>query len=128
MSDLPEEIERALQAFDDSVSNIQSTLQPLLKANYSELLTKLDAPQRARFDLLLAYTVSSLFWMYLTASGVAPQSHPVKQELERIKEYMGKLKKAIEEKELKKNFQINVPATQRMLRNALWAPSSTENL
>jgi hypothetical protein len=41
---------------------------------------------------------------------------------------MGKLKKAIEEKELKKNFQINVPATQRMLRNALWAPSSTENL
>lgn len=39
-------------------------------------------------DLLtaqVAYGVSSLFYMFLRTQGVAPASHPVKAELERIR-------------------------------------------
>ena len=52
----------------------------------------------AELDLTLAYTLNSLFWIYLRTQGVAPKDHAVSAELDRIKNYMVRLKQAKETK------------------------------
>ena len=48
----------------------------------------------ARMHLMVAYTVNSLFWMYLRTQGADVQNHPVRKELERVKKAMRKVKEA----------------------------------
>jgi hypothetical protein len=44
-------------------------------------LSQLSAIESAKLDLGLAYSINSLFWVYLCAQGVSPRDHPVKTEL-----------------------------------------------
>ena len=42
----------------------------------------------------LAYTVNSLFFMYLKTRGVETKDHAIKSEIDRVKKYFGKIKAA----------------------------------
>uniref|UniRef100_A0A8C9FV45 Nuclear nucleic acid-binding protein C1D n=1 Tax=Pavo cristatus TaxID=9049 RepID=A0A8C9FV45_PAVCR len=39
--------------------------------------------EQAKLDLVSAYTLNSMFWVYLATQGINPKEHPVKQELGR---------------------------------------------
>ena len=43
---------------------------------------------------MIAYTVNALYWMYLRTQGIDTHSHPVRSELERVKECLRKVKQA----------------------------------
>uniref|UniRef100_A0A8C6WW80 Nuclear nucleic acid-binding protein C1D n=1 Tax=Neogobius melanostomus TaxID=47308 RepID=A0A8C6WW80_9GOBI len=117
--DYPYEIDDQLTAFDSSVSNVKSMLETLISMPRNDLLQKLDPLDQAKLDLMSVYTLNSLFWMYLVTQGLSPREHGIKQELERIRTYMNKVKEITDKK---KAARLNKGAASRFVRNALYDP------
>eukprot|EP00042_Codosiga_hollandica_P031819 m.195964 g.195964 ORF g.195964 m.195964 type:complete len:96 (+) comp53735_c0_seq1:154-441(+) len=79
----------------------------------------------AKVDLVLAYTLNSLFWMHMSAKGTVPVDHPVKKELERIQDYMKKLKaaeKQAQNKEVQQKPKLDLEPSQRLIAHGLSNP------
>ncbi|CAM9462828.1 unnamed protein product [Choristocarpus tenellus] len=73
---------------------------------------------RAKLSLTLAYGISSLFYMFLKTQGVSPKDHPVKEELDRIRAYMGRLK-TVGAPAKERNLKVDKEASRRFIENAL---------
>lgn len=114
---IPRELKEKLASFDTYLAELEANLDPLLstpRAHLTEMLSTIDA---AKVDLVSAYTINSLFWMYLNCCGVNPKTHAVKDELTRIQSYMTRVKE-IEDK--KKAPKLDKSASKRFVRSALW--------
>lgn len=121
--DYPHEIDDQLSGFDSSVSSVKTMLEKLMSMPRNELLQKLDPLDQAKLDLMSAYTLNSLFWMYLVTQGVNPREHGIKQELERIRTYMNKVKEITDKK---KAARLDKGAAGRFVRNALYEPGEKD--
>ncbi|XP_056617024.1 nuclear nucleic acid-binding protein C1D [Triplophysa dalaica] len=117
VEDYPTEIEDNLNDFDSSVTSVQNMVQSLISASRSNHLVKLSPLDQAKLDLMSVYALNSMFWMYLVTQGVNPKDHGIKQELERIRTYMNKVKEIADKK---KAARLNTDAASRFVRNALW--------
>lgn len=84
---------------------------------------QLDPLDQAKLDLMSAYTLNSLFWMYLVTQGVNPREHGIKQELERIRTYMNRVKEITDKK---KAARLDKGAASRFVRNALYDPEDKD--
>ncbi|XP_074503230.1 nuclear nucleic acid-binding protein C1D [Sebastes fasciatus] len=118
--DYPHEIDEQLTGFDSSASSVKTMLEKLMSMPRNDLLQKLDPLDQAKLDLMSAYTLNSLFWMYLVTQGVNPREHAIKQELERIRTYMNKVKEITDRK---KAARLDKGAAARFLRNAMYDPN-----
>ncbi|XP_077138663.1 nuclear nucleic acid-binding protein C1D [Ranitomeya variabilis] len=121
--DYPMEIHEYLVAFNDSVSTVDEMLNKMMSVPRSELLQKIDPLEQAKLDLVSAYTLNSLFWVYLTTQGVNPKEHAVKDELERIRSYMNRVKEITDRK---KAARLDKGAAQRFIKHALCDPTAEE--
>ncbi|KAG0662426.1 hypothetical protein C6P46_003372 [Rhodotorula mucilaginosa] len=88
-----------LAELSTSLTALEQALDPLLATPLQQHLehsaAAADSPLlQARAHILASYVVHDLVWVYLKAAGIEPASHPVMQELERLKGYFGKLKAA----------------------------------
>ncbi|XP_051935425.1 nuclear nucleic acid-binding protein C1D [Hippocampus zosterae] len=117
--DYPHEIDDQLKGFESSVLSVKNMLDTLMSMPRNELEQKLDPLDQAKLDLMSAYTLNSLFWMYLVTQGINPREHGIKQELERIRTHMSRVK-AIADK--KKAARLDKGAAERFMRNALFDP------
>lgn len=117
--DYPYEIDEQLTGFDSSASTVKSMLETLISMPRNDLLQKLDPLDQAKLDLMSVYTLNSLFWMYLVTQGINPREHGIKQELERIRTYMNKVKEISDKK---KAARLDKGAASRFVRNALYDP------
>ncbi|XP_032882225.1 nuclear nucleic acid-binding protein C1D [Amblyraja radiata] len=117
----PTEIHEYLVAFEESVKSADGVLRSLVSAPRSQLLQKLDPLEQAKLDLASAYALNSLFWIYLVTQGINPKEHAVKQELERIRTYMNKVK---EISDRKKAVRLDKGVAARIVRSALWEAKS----
>ncbi|KAM9848208.1 nuclear nucleic acid-binding protein C1D [Aulostomus maculatus] len=115
--DYPHEIDEQLTGFDSSVSSVKDMLDKLMSVPRNDLLEKLDPLDQAKLDLMSAYTLNSLFWMYLVTQGMNPRDHGIKQELERIRSYMNRVKEITDKK---KAARLDKKAAARFVRNALY--------
>ncbi|XP_076025349.1 nuclear nucleic acid-binding protein C1D [Genypterus blacodes] len=115
--DYPHEIDEQLKGFGSSVSSVSSMLQTLMGMNRNDLLQKLDPLEQAKLDLMSVYSLNSLFWMYLVAQGLNPRDHGIKQELERIRTYMNKVKEITDKK---KAARLDKGAAARFVKSALF--------
>ncbi|XP_008319524.1 nuclear nucleic acid-binding protein C1D [Cynoglossus semilaevis] len=122
--DFPHEIEEQLTSFDASVSSVKTMLEQLISMPRNDLVEKLGPLDQAKLDLMSAYTLNSLFWMYLVTQGVNPREHGIKQELERIRTYMNRVKEISDKK---KAARLDKGAASRFLRNALYDPEEKES-
>lgn len=123
--DIPHELRSKLAAFDSSLTTVEERFQPLLDTPLNELNATLSTLDKAKLDLVAAYSINSLFWMYLNVCGVNPKDHGIKQELDRIRGYMNRLKE-IQEKE--KAPSLNVDASKRFVKSALWKAAQNKSL
>ncbi|GFR66889.1 nuclear nucleic acid-binding protein C1D-like [Elysia marginata] len=141
---IPRELKEKLASFDTHLTELEANLNPLLSMPRAELTDQLTTIDAAKVDLVSAYTINSLFWMYLNCCGVNPKEHAVKQELAmfskmlgrgveksnchatvsrvssfqtRIQSYMARVKE-IEDK--KKAPKLDKSASKRFVRSALW--------
>lgn len=106
-------------------TRIDSVKDTLDKCFDKDLYTNASASDRVKYDLFLAYATTSLFWAYLRTVGVDPREHPIKREVERIKNYMAKAK-TVHDRHLRP--VVDQGASKRFVRNALWTPSENENV
>ncbi|CAG00289.1 unnamed protein product, partial [Tetraodon nigroviridis] len=121
--DYPEEIDDQLTNFDSSVSSVKTMLEKLMSIPRNEQPQKLDPLDQAKLDLMSVYTLNSLFWMYLVTQGVNPREHGIKQELERIRTCMNRVKEITEKK---KAARLDKGAAARFLRSALYDPEEKD--
>ncbi|XP_062345445.1 nuclear nucleic acid-binding protein C1D isoform X2 [Cinclus cinclus] len=121
MEEYPTEIHDYLAAFEKSLGSVDEMLKTMMSVSRSELLQKLDPLEQAKLDLVSAYTLNSMFWVYLATQGINPKEHPVKQELERIRTYMNKVKEITDKKKASK---LDKGAASRFVKNALWEPNA----
>nr|KAF6446057.1 C1D nuclear receptor corepressor [Rousettus aegyptiacus] len=117
--DYPAEIHEYLSTFENSIGAVDEMLKTMMSVSRNELLQKLDPLEQAKVDLVSAYTLNSMFWVYLATQGVNPKEHPVKQELERIRVYMNRVKEITDKK---KAGKLDRGAASRFVKNALWEP------
>ncbi|TNN28919.1 Nuclear nucleic acid-binding protein C1D [Liparis tanakae] len=120
--DYPQEIDEQLASFGSSVSSVRTMLQQLMAMPRNELL-KLEPLDQAKLDLMSAYTLNSLFWMYLVTQGVNPRDHGIKQELARIRTYMNKVKEITDRKKM---ARLDKDAAGRFLKSALYEPKDKD--
>lgn len=119
--DYPVEIHESLTALESSLGAVDDMLKTMMAVSRNELLQKLDPLEQAKVDLVSAYTLNSMFWVYLATQGVNPKEHPVKQELERIRVYMNRVKEITDKK---KAAKLDRGAASRFVKNALWEPKA----
>ena len=92
---LPADIAQPVEEFDDQLKKIEVLVHQLQAAPWAKTCgSGTAALDSARLHLTIAYAVNSLFWIYLRTQGVRAQNHPVRGELERIKNSLRKLKEA----------------------------------
>ncbi|EGW35192.1 uncharacterized protein SPAPADRAFT_58388 [Spathaspora passalidarum NRRL Y-27907] len=83
-----------VQNLDASITNLEESLVPLLKKSLAELTS---TPGQSHTDKIkiynnYAYVLVSTIYSYLKSIGIDTDSHPIKQELTRVKSYMNRLK------------------------------------
>ncbi|XP_048865335.1 nuclear nucleic acid-binding protein C1D [Brienomyrus brachyistius] len=119
VEEYPAEIEEYLTEFDSSVDSMHNMVKTLVSVSKNELVQKLDPLEQAKLDLMSAYALNSLYWTYLVTQGVNPKEHGVKQELERIRTYMNKVREMADRKTA---ARLDKAAASRFMRSALWEP------
>lgn len=91
------EAEAALTNFSSSLSQLETTIRPVLEAlddlRSSGNEDDLDAMTRARLHISLCYSANSLFCMYLRTQGIDPETHPVADEITRVQEAFMRMRK-----------------------------------
>ncbi|XP_072929168.1 nuclear nucleic acid-binding protein C1D [Epargyreus clarus] len=99
----------------EGINEIQEILDKLLplKAQYN----KMSLPAQIELDLFLAFTLNSLQWVNLRVQGMDPTTHPVKDELLRIRAVMSKWQ---EYKDRDNRPTVNIDAAKRFIRSGLY--------
>jgi exosome complex protein LRP1 len=64
----------AIQAFRSDLPRLEALLQPLLSKPWAEMRGKLGTLEKAKMDVLLAYTINDLVWS--TLGSPLPILHP----------------------------------------------------
>lgn len=113
----PAEISDAVKNFTKNLEKCKNGLKPLIENSRSDLIKETSALDSLKLDLTTAFAVNSMFWAYLASQGITPKNNPVKQELDRIKEYMGKVK-AIEDRQKAPRLAKN--AAKRFVSHAMY--------
>uniref|UniRef100_A0A8C4Q6F4 Nuclear nucleic acid-binding protein C1D n=1 Tax=Eptatretus burgeri TaxID=7764 RepID=A0A8C4Q6F4_EPTBU len=120
----PSEIRGQMIAFEKSLTAVDEALEPFVALTRDEVQHKLEPLEQAKVQMVSAFAINSLFWMYLVTQGVDPKEHPIKQELDRVRTYMNKVK-AFEEKS--KAAKLDAKAASRFIKHALWQPKNEGN-
>lgn len=82
-SNIEDEVERLVQV-DQSLAAIAEHLKPLLQdgdAGFEHISQITNSLDNAKLSAALAYSLNTLFFMYVRCTGVSPLNHPIKDEL-----------------------------------------------
>lgn len=78
----------------ESLANVKSQVAVVDKLNS---LTDMDATlglkSSAELNISLAFAISSMYFMMMKTKGISTANHPIKEDLARIKQYVGKIRK-----------------------------------
>ncbi|XP_050542127.1 nuclear nucleic acid-binding protein C1D-like [Daktulosphaira vitifoliae] len=103
----------SIQNLDHSITNIQTLLESRLSIDYSSLTVE----EKIKHDILIAFALNSLYWMYLRLDGTDPTTHNIKRELDRVKASIETAKVAINKKNMPR---VNKNVADRFVGHALW--------
>ncbi|XP_050308910.1 nuclear nucleic acid-binding protein C1D [Anthonomus grandis grandis] len=106
-------IKQKLTNLQDSLDKIQKITDIALEADTEKLTLK----DKVYFNLFLGYALNTLYWMYLKTKGEDPNNHDVKNQLNRIKEYMVKAKQAHDRHTIRP--VIDIDAAKRFIKHGI---------
>ncbi|KAG9455888.1 hypothetical protein H6P81_000396 [Aristolochia fimbriata] len=103
------------------LEELKSQLFDFLAVAEPDVLAEMMPLQRAQALLTLAKTVSTLVTLRLRCSGVHPDNHPVKAELERVSLYQEKFERFNDwsKAPLRPSTTLNCPAATRFIEHSL---------
>lgn len=111
-------LEPLLNDLSETLTNLETALDPLLRAPLSQTTSKLPLLDSAKLYILSVYALESLLFSSLRLSGSDATSHPVFRELARVKEYFAKVT-SVEAKSAGGKGRVDVGAAGRMIRAGL---------
>ncbi|THH12281.1 hypothetical protein EW146_g7757 [Bondarzewia mesenterica] len=106
-----------LSTLTRSLDELESTLEPLFTQTLSETVLPLETIQQAKLQVAIPYLTYDLVFIYLKTRGLDPKTHPVVGELDRIKQYFGKIKDA--EDPAKRQLVVDKAAAGRFIKHAI---------
>jgi len=121
-----QELGDSVAALDETLKSIEAHLTSFFAVPLEEQIQNLDSHEIAKLNIVMAYSINTLFYIYLKTQGVSPVNHPVKKELERIKSYIKKMKELSEKKKQESTLRLNVDAAQRFIKHSLESTKNTE--
>ncbi|KAI6927478.1 hypothetical protein KC355_g16668, partial [Hortaea werneckii] len=110
-----EDLESLVEDFGGSLDDLEAALEPLLKTAISASTSKLPLLDKAKLYVLATYAIESILFSALRLNGVDAKSHPVFQDLNRVKEYFEKIK-AAETTGTKRSTQVDKDAAGRFIK------------
>uniref|UniRef100_A0A1D1YV99 Nuclear nucleic acid-binding protein C1D n=1 Tax=Anthurium amnicola TaxID=1678845 RepID=A0A1D1YV99_9ARAE len=118
---VPESAVEAVKRTLSSLRDLETHLHQFLSMADPDVLAELPPLQRAQVFLVLAKTTSTLFSVRLRCSGIQPEDHPVRSELERISLYEEKLQRYSDwsRAPLRPSTTINCQAATRFIEHSL---------
>ncbi|KAG7390856.1 DNA-binding protein c1d [Phytophthora boehmeriae] len=116
--------DQAVEAFagvEQTLAAVEEHLNVFKDTSMEEFVAPLSPLERAKVQVSLAYTINSLLFVFLKTQGVSSkdirQTH-VKQELERVKAFVKKIKDA-EELAKGPKLTLDKAASKRFIHSAL---------
>jgi len=106
-----------VQALSSRLAAIEKLLEPLTSAPLNETVGKLTILERCQLHILLSYTLNTTIFIYLKTQGENPKEHAVIRELERVTQYVGKIKSVQGQK--KTTLIVDKAAAHRFVKSAL---------
>ncbi|CAM9662223.1 unnamed protein product [Ectocarpus sp. 6 AP-2014] len=117
----------SLKNFERALGHVRNSVRPLTLMSREEVGGCVSAKDHlATLATVVAYGVSSLFYMFLKTQGVSPSTHPVKGELDRIRGYFGRLKNVGKPPE-QRTLKVDQDASRRFINAALSGDSVWQN-
>eukprot|EP01117_Protostelium_nocturnum_P008030 TRINITY_DN2859_c0_g2_i1.p1 TRINITY_DN2859_c0_g2~~TRINITY_DN2859_c0_g2_i1.p1 ORF type:complete len:174 (+),score=62.37 TRINITY_DN2859_c0_g2_i1:425-946(+) len=112
------EADALMSNLEDGIGSLEDMLKPFLQRPYDQMIDEMDAVTVAKMNVMFAYALNSLYFAFLRTRGQNPNEHPVKKELDRIKEYYQKVKDTSEKNSVPQ-MKLNVDAANRFINSAL---------
>ncbi|PHZ15413.1 uncharacterized protein RHIMIDRAFT_234763 [Rhizopus microsporus ATCC 52813] len=109
---------KAVRALRTRIQVVRDHLEPLMARPLNETYSKLSMTEKYELQVLLSYTLNTLYYIYLRGNGSDPQKHVVLKELQRVQRYIQKLKEH-QGKEQKPNMKVDKDAAGRFVKAAL---------
>ena len=112
------DLRSSLEDLSSNIEDLEDSLGPILKTALSSSTSKLPLLDKAKLYVLATYAIESLLFSYIRLHGTDVKSHPVVQELARVKQYFEKIK-TVESAGLKSNTKLDKNAAGRFVKHAL---------
>jgi hypothetical protein len=125
MEDLPQHVQDSIASFDVAITNIEKVLNPFFAKDFKQLESQLAPSDGAKLNIAMAYAAYTLFYMFLRTQGISPTDHPVTLELDRVKQYLQKIRN-ITEKQAPK-IRVNVEASRRVISAGVYQPKDQQS-
>ncbi|KAI4337237.1 hypothetical protein L6164_015680 [Bauhinia variegata] len=104
-----------------NVEELQNHMQEFLALFKPEVLAQMPPLERAQSQLMFAKITSTLFTLKLRCTGVNPDGHRVKSELERLSLYQDKMERLVDlsKAPLRPSTTLNSQAATRVIEHSL---------
>lgn len=120
VEDIDEDVQQTITELNSSLDGIETNLAPFLGRPLKDMVEELPPLEAAKLYVVGACAINTLFYIYLKTQGVDPATHPVKEEMERVKAYFKKVQAvSVEQTKQESNINLNVQAANRFIAAAL---------
>lgn len=118
--DNTKEVRNFISSLDLAIKQLEDDMNPILDKSMDEIaMQENNQIEKAKVYNNYAYILVSTIFSYLKSSGVDIDSHPVKDELARVKQYMKRTKNVEELIESKDKQKESMEASRQFLQNTL---------
>ncbi|RAH75527.1 Sas10/Utp3/C1D family protein [Aspergillus aculeatinus CBS 121060] len=107
-----------LEQLDENIDDLEEILQPVLDGSAVKTSSNLPVLDKAKFHVLVTYTLESLIFSWLRLHGVNAKEHPVFRELTRVKQYFEKIKE-LETGPEQRTLKLDKEAASRFIKHGL---------
>ena len=114
----PDSLTPLVEDLSSEIDNLTAALEPLLQTSLSTSASRLPLLDKAKLYVLATYTIESLLFSYLRLHGTDAKSHPVFQELNRVKSYFSKIQNA-EGQGTENQKRVDKEAAGRFIKHGL---------
>lgn len=114
-----DKVQNYIASLDGSVDELEDIIQPLLGKDLRLITQNSDPITRIRtYNNYLYVTISTLF-AYLKSTGVKTESHPIMEELTRIKKSMARVDELEKKLKLKDTSESDKETAKRLIQQTL---------
>ncbi|XP_014223903.1 nuclear nucleic acid-binding protein C1D-like [Trichogramma pretiosum] len=117
-----EAIKKKLTTMSQALDKIEEVFKFAEEKGFYE---KLSNKQKIDFNILLSFSLNSLFWMYLRAEGIDPKKHKITSENDRVKSTLLRARELFKKDPLQP--RIDTQVAKRFIKHSLWVPIENKN-